>query len=611
MCGFFAQVPFKNTKSFSKKKFLQSSKLISHRGPDDKKYFFNKRINLCFYRLSIIDQSSRASQPMVSFSGDKVIVFNGEIYNANKLRDKLKGYSFKSDSDTEVLLNLYHKYGEKCLQYLEGMFSFLIYNRSDNSCFISRDRFGIKPLFYRKEKNQILISSEIKPILNYSDTNKFNKNAFLEFLTRQKMDHQQVTFFKDIKSLDKSHYAIIKNNNIYKFKYWSIIKSEDTKSKNFENDYLELLKDSINNHLISDRKIGLLFSGGTDSIALAIMMKKNFSKKFVNYTYDFENNSFGDGNISREVSRQLNIQNKLVLVKPNDIMKDFNNMCLRLESPFTSIRLFGHHMCLKRMKKDSVAVVLEGSGGDEILGGYEYNIIHSYLDQIKKKSDINIFINSLLNRSPNKFYNYIETIRDQFNTLKNCHPFLNKKYFQKKFLSLVISTESRDGENKKKLNFLQKSQLVDIDYINLPRSLKYSDRLSMSCGIENRVPYLDKELSSFCFNLENQYKIKNGIERFISKKATSKLIKQNFFQNEKKAITDPQSLWLKTYLKEFIFDNLNSKDFKEYPVLNSEKFIKVFTEFTKKKEASSFDIFMNFSAFMFYKNFKNNFNITF
>ncbi|MDC1128479.1 asparagine synthase (glutamine-hydrolyzing) [Candidatus Pelagibacter sp.] len=611
MCGFFAQIPFKNYQTFNKKKFIESSKLISHRGPDEEKYFFSKKVNLSFYRLSIIDQSLKASQPMVSFSKNLIIVFNGEIYNANELKVKLKGYSFKSNSDTEILLNLYHKYGANCLKYLEGMFSFLIYNNDDNSCFISRDRFGVKPLYFKIDGSQFLISSEIKPILNYSNENRFNKKAFKDFLIKQKMDHKEVTFFKDIKSLEKSHYAIIKNKNLLKFKYWSIIKGEHSKCENFEKKYLELFNKSIDNHLISDRKIGLLFSGGTDSTALAIIMKKKYERNFTNYTYDFEKNKIGDGFISNKISRKLNINNKLVLIKPNEIISDFDNMCLRLESPFTSIRLFGHHKCLKEMKKDSVAVVLEGSGGDEILGGYEYNIINSYLDQIKNKSDINKFINYLLQRNKKKFYNYIETIRDQFNVLKNCHPFLNKKYFKNNFLSLTISDELIFKKNLNKTNFLQKSQLKDIDYVNLPRSLKYSDRLSMSCGIENRVPFLDTNLSSFCFNLENRHKIRNGIERFISKKSTTKIVKQNFFLKEKKAITDPQTLWLKTHLKEYVLDNLHTREFNEYEILNSKKFINCFQDFEKQKDASSFDIFMNFTAFMFYKNFKQKFRSSF
>lgn len=610
MCGFFAQIPFKNNKTFNKKKFIESSNLISHRGPDDKRFLFSNSINISFFRLSIIDQSNKGRQPMVSFSGNLIIIFNGEIYNANKLKEKLSGYSFKSNSDTEVLLNMYHKYGEQCLEYLEGMFSFLIFNKINNTCFIARDRFGMKPLYFKKDDHQFIISSEIKPILNFSNNNKFNEKAFSDFLLKQKMDHKEVSFFKDIQSLEKSNFALIRDNKIIKSRYWSINKNEYTTSKNFEKDYLKYLKNSLKSHLISDRKIGLLFSGGTDSVVLATIMKKYYLEKFTNYTYDFENNIIGDGQKSKKISKNLKIKNKLTLIKPDNVINGFNDMCLRLESPFTSIRLFGHHGCLKEMKKDNVAVVLEGTGGDEILGGYEYNLVHFYLDLIKKKKDTNKFIEILLNRNSKKILNYISAIENQFNMLKNCEPFLNKSYFNKAFLLKSIDTKT-DKEQNIKVNFLQKSQLVDIDYINLTRSLKYSDRLSMSCGIENRVPFLDKDLSSFCFNLENNFKIRNGVERYISKKATSRLINQNFFSKEKKAITDPQTKWLKTNLKKFILDNIHSKDFKDYYILDSQKFINHYQKFIKDDIKTSFDIFTNFTSYMFYKNFKKKFKLTF
>ena len=284
-------------------------------------------------------------------------------------------------------------------------------------------------------------------------------------------------------------------------------------------------------------------------------------------------------------------------------------MCVRLESPFTSIRLFGHHKCLKEMRKDSVAVLLEGSGGDEILGGYEYKHINSFLDQIKNRSEFPKLIDLLLKKNSKKLEYYIESIRDQLNVLKDCQPFLNTSYFDEDFISEHKLKNSKIRKNYK-INFLQQSQIYDLDFVNLPRSLKYSDRLAMSCGLENRVPFLDTNLSSFCFNLKNEYKIKDGIERYISKKAIGTMIDSSIFSSEKKAITDPQTIWLKTHLKEFVLDNLHTHEFKEYEILNSKKFIDNFHIFTKKG-ISSFDIFMNFSSFMFYKNFKKQYSLSF
>ena len=422
------------------------------------------------------------------------------------------------------------------------------------------------------------------------------------------MDHKNITFFKDVNSLKKSHYGIIEKNNIFFHKYWSIENNDKKVKKNFEKRYLKFFEDSIKNHLVSDRKIGLLFSGGTDSTALAIMMKKNHPQSFTNYTYDFESSNIGDHDISKKISRELNIPFKPLFIKPNEVIDDFDQMCLRLESPFTSIRLFGNHKCFNEMKRDNVAVALEGSGGDEILGGYEYNFVNSILDKVKSKKDLITQIHFLLNKNHRKFFNYLQTIRNQFGVLKDCTPFLNEDYFKKTFLKNI---EKETFIYSNSINHLQKSQLIDIDFVNLPRSLKYSDKLSMSCGVENRVPFLDEHLASFCFHLKNNLKIRNGIERYISKNALSKIISKNLFNKEKKAITDPQSQWLKSYMKDFVMDNLNSKDFQEYQILNSKKFIKSFERFIREKNSSSFHIFMNLTTFLFYKNFKEKFNVNF
>ena len=230
------------------------------------------------------------------------------------------------------------------------------------------------------------------------------------------------------------------------------------------------------------------------------------------------------------------------------------------------------------------------------------------MDKIKNKNDMFNQISFLLNKNNKKFFNYINTIRNQFGVLKDCTPFLNEEYFSKKFLKNIQRETLIHFDN---LNYLKKSQLIDIDYVHLPRSLKYSDRLSMSCGVENRVPFLDQHLASFCFHLKNNLKMRNGIERYISKSVASKIIRKNLFTAKKKAITDPQSNWLKSHMKDFVMDNLNSKAFHEYEIVNSKKFIKSFDTFTKKENSSSFHIFMNLTAFLFYKNFKEKFNITF
>ncbi len=612
MCGFLVHFSKKNKKNFDKPKFLRSAQLLSHRGPDDMQKFFNQNINMVFYRLSIIDQSNLGRQPMFSFSKRYLIVFNGEIYNASKLKKLVNQDNLKGNSDTEILINLYEKYGHKCVQKLEGMFSFFIYDFKKNIGFIARDRFGIKPLYYSIENDFILIGSEIKPILSYLKKNKFNNTAIVDFLIRQKMDHENTTFFKDIHSLEPCTLAHIDSNKFIKKNYWKI--QSESRIENFiesKNRYLNLFEGSVKKHLISDRKIGLLFSAGTDSTMLATIMKRSLNYPVQTYTYDFVKSKFGDSYKSKIISKKLKIANKTTFVRPFDIVNDLNKVCLELESPFTSIRIMGVRKALKLMKKDNLSVVFEGGGGDEILGGYEYNLIFYYLDLIKKnKKNINFLFNEIFNyKDKSKIMNYLITISNQFGSIKDCTPFVNIDNFNKDFLNENIDEKFFFKENfPNNINLLQKSQYTDIKFVNLPRSLKYSDRLSMNQGLENRVPFLDHELAKFCFNLPNDFKIKNNITRYISKESIKKYSSKNFFANQKKTITDPQSQWLRTSLKNFVNDTFNSLDFKNCDYFEQKKVKKSFEYFLKNQNQTSFDIFQILSTFYFYKSFKSKYN---
>tara|TARA_Y100000590_G_scaffold28826_2_gene32268 strand:- start:6593 stop:8434 length:1842 start_codon:yes stop_codon:yes gene_type:complete len=612
MCGFLVYLPLNEKKFFNKSKFIQSSKFILHRGPDDSDQYLSNDLKMIFYRLSIIDTSNLGRQPMLSYSKRYIIVFNGEIYNAQTLKPLINQKNLIGNSDTEILINLYEKFGKKILSKLEGMFSFFIYDFKKKEGLFVRDRFGIKPLYYFKDKNYILLSSEIKPILNYCDNNNFNHKAFADFLIKQKMDHEEITFFKNIYSLEPSNYAKIKQGKIIKKKYWKIEDSPnrlsflDNKKK-----YLDLFEHSVEKHLISDRKIGLLFSAGTDSTMLATIMKRKLNYPIQTYTYDFLDNNFGDSYKSKLLSRKLNIINKLAIVKPLDVVNELDKVCFELESPFTSIRILGMRKALQLIKKDKLAVVFEGGGGDEILGGYDYNVIFYYLDQIKKKkTNVNNFIDDILKQKKiHKIFNYLITITNQFGSIKDCTPFVNIENFSKDFLDEYLDEKFfSEEEFPKKINNLQKSQYTDIKFVNLPRSLKYTDRLSMNRGLENRVPFLDHHLAKFCFNLTNQDKIKNRITRYISKEALKKYKTKGFFDKQKKTITDPQSQWLRTSLKDFIFDTFSSQDFRNVGIFNQNNVKKNFEFFLKNPQQTSFDIFQIFTTFKFYHLFKKNFN---
>ena len=344
---------------------------------------------MLFYRLKIIDLSNNGRQPMLSFSKENIIVFNGEIYNAKYLKTFINQKNLKGTSDTEILLNLYEKIGPSVLEKIEGMFSFVIYNFKKKNCFVARDRFGIKPLYFFRHKNYILFSSEIQPILSYNNfKNNFNNEAFADFFFKQQMDHEKKSFFKDIYSLPPANFKIVSRKKTLIKKYWKI---EDQiisqKFSDAKKEYKNLFLNSLDNHLISDEQISLMFSGGTDSTALAILIKKKLNYNLKTYTYDFEGNEKnGESTTCKILSKKLNFDNSTVWVKPKDVLENFDNISYELESPYTSIRLCGVRKVLQKIKSDGFKVTVEGGGGDEILGGYQYNHLNYILDQVKKKN---------------------------------------------------------------------------------------------------------------------------------------------------------------------------------------------------------------------------------
>ncbi len=605
---------FKKEKTNKKKKnFLAASNLLSHRGPDDFSTYFKKDIAMSFYRLSIRDLSIHGRQPMFSFSKNKIIVFNGEIYNSQILKNRIDHKNLLGTSDTEILINYFEKYNEKTLYDLKGMFSFVVYDFQKDKCFLARDRFGIKPLYYFNNNDYLVVSSEIKPILKFIKSTSFNEHAFSDFLLKGYMDHGENTFFNNIKSLPPANYKIITRYSEKIKCYWNL----DNARFKHNNSSLESIKEklslffnkSIKEHLISDTEIGVCLSGGNDSSSIASKTNSLLDYKLKTFTYEFENQinqKDGELNNAKKFCKKNKMENFSVIITSKYIKDNFDKLLLNLESPITSIRLFGIKKLYEEVKKQNIKVMLEGYGGDEMLGGYDYNYMPWLLDQNKKfKKNIifNIFSKKNIKHfGINKLINYINSVTSLGNFTSDGSPYVYFDFFNKDFLKKTINKRySFSLKIPKSLNLLKTSQFIETKCIHVPRALKYVDRLSMSCGVESRVPLLDHELFEFCFNLENKYKIKNFTQRWIWKKTFSNLGIKN---KKKKTITDPQKNWFGSVLRENIEDELNSRLIKELPYFNH-KNIKVFYENYKKKPfGNSFALMQILSTLKFIRVFE-------
>lgn len=612
MCGFLFEYRKKNIK-FDRKSFLNSASFIQQRGPDESRFLNFQNISTMFYRLSIRDLSKNGSQPMWDKTKRFLIVFNGEIYNTSDLKKKLNYLSLNGSSDTEILINLYSIYGKKILNFIDGMYSFVIYDKILNECFVARDRFGIKPLYFFNDNEKIVLASEIKPIIKYIKNINLNLKAFKDFFLKGCLDNSNITFFKSIKSLEPSNYITFDKKNFTKKNYWNLF------SKNFrENNTYEVekkvwnkLNTSVAKHLISDREVGLFLSGGTDSASIAQIMTKNQKYKLKTFTYDFKNNKNSELLKAKKISNLLSAKNYNVVIKPHHVINLMEKLCNTLESPFTSIRLFGTYLLYKEAERKKIRVIIEGHGGDEMTAGYKYNYLPYLIDKNKIKFSSNYSkIKKILKNKEN-----FNLTRGMFKTLNyqglsttDGTPNFYKSIFSKEFINSYKIDYDRNTVKadiiNKKFGFLKNSQYNDIKNIKLPRVLKYTDRLSMNFGIETRVPLLDHDLFSYLFNLNNDMKFYKNQTRYIFKRSLKNEKISSFYTNVKKTIVDPQSLWLRKDLKDYVYDNINSFEVRNSSLFNQKKLNDHFNDFLSGKINTSFQIFSILTTINFFRTFK-------
>lgn len=612
MCGFICEFNFDLSFKDDKQKLLKASSAIAHRGPDTKKYKNINNFQAVFYRLSIRDLSTNGNQPIFSYSKNLIMVFNGEIYNTDYLITLLNKSKLIGNSDSEILINLFEEKGQDTLQLIKGMFSFVIYDIKNNKIFAARDRFGIKPLYYFRNKNKIIFSSEIKPLLLMSDTYKFNQESFFDLFEKGYLDHDNKTFFKEIFALTPGHQLLINSTKKLQIKkYWDINYCNKDIFKNDENEETLserlnfLLNQSINNHLISDVDIGLFLSGGSDSNSIANLIKFNSNINIENFTYAFKNeNKFSEAYSAKKISKLFNQKHHTEIIDPNYVRDNFNNIVHEMESPFTSLRLFAVRKLYERASKEHKKVIIEGHGGDEMFGGYGYNIIPYLIDYYKRFGFENIksnpFYTNFKNNKFNIFNKFLTTFEQGLSTTDGT------SYYNDDILFLKNPNKIRERQIQLHNSYLINSQLLDIKYIKLPRMLKYTDRMSMRYGVEARVPFLDHELFEFCFNLNHNLKFKNGETRYLLKQVTREFNKNIHYKKNKINIVDPQTSWLKTHLKEFTLDELNSLDFINNDFVNFKKTKKLLSKFYKSQNTkSSYLIFKILTVHKFIQNFKN------
>ena len=559
MCG-ISVIINKNDSFVDESSLKTMNDKIMHRGPDGEGFYIDGNVGLGHRRLSIIDLSENANQPMIY--DDIILTYNGEIYNYLELKNELivKGHKFQTKSDSEVIIKAYKEWSFDCVKKFNGMWAFCIYDKNAKKVFISRDRFGIKPLYYFENKNSIIFGSEIKQLLNFKNELIVNHKLLYEYFYFNLLNHTNETLFQEIFSFPSSSYMVIdlktkskEISNYYKLKK----KSFNTNADDFKN----AIKNSIKFRLRSDVKVGTCLSGGLDSSYIAsqaALLNKN--KNFIAITGKSSDKKNDESKIAEKVVNKFKMNWFVDETNSDEFLSQLDDIIYYQDEPFTNPSIAMQYFVLKKSKDVGCKVMLDGQGGDEILLGYERYFV-SYLSSFKNpikylKNFFSLTEKSKLNFKKLLLYNlyFKSSFIKKINSL-----YKNKHIKQNKFQNV-----SRFNMNSFKNNFrdifnLQKNEIYKIQ---LPKLLKFEDRNSMANSIEARVPFLDHNVVETAMNLPLNLKISNGWSKFLLRNILNDLgLKEIAWRKKKFGFESPINLWMKK--KSFFIDYIKNSDFLE------------------------------------------------
>ena len=506
-----------------------------HRGPDFTGKWLEEGVALGHNRLSIIDLSNNANQPFFDETKRYAIVFNGEIYNYIELRKKLESsYSFRTTSDTEVLLAAFIFWGKDCLKHLNGMFSFAIYDSKSKSLFAARDRFGVKPFFYHKSDNSFYFSSEIKAIHAAGIKKKPHEEIWASYFVYGSYGMPDETFWEEIYQLPGGHYLELKNETISISK-WYVFEEEIKKFDEkmpfnvVKENYASLLKNSIELRFRADVSVGFNISGGLDSSTLLAFVNQMEGKENINaYTFYCGHKDYDELFWVKEmINATQNPLNK-VLLTVDHFTKEIDFLTHIQDEPCGGIPTIAYSKIFKEARKNEVIVLLDGQGMDEQWAGYDY-----YL----KKND-----------------QLIQGMKGS--------PF-KKNVLSKEFLSKAKKPTYPTPFEDELLN----KQYRDLFYTKIPRALRFNDRVSMAYSTELREPFLDHRLVEYAFVQPYEYKINNGIQKYLLRELVSEYLDDSITNSPKRPLQTPQREWLGNELKDYVetkIENLKDSDFSSW-----------------------------------------------
>ena len=563
MCGIAGFIG----KDKNKKKILKAMcDRIAHRGPDAEGFYVKGDVALGQRRLSIIDIEG-GKQPMFSEDGKLVIVFNGEIYNYKDLKKELKEYPFQTESDTEVLIYGYRKWGYDLPNHLRGMFSFALYDMEANTLFCARDHFGIKPFYYYYNDGTFMFASEIKAFLDHPKfEKKFNESLIAPYLSFSFTPTTE-TFFEGVKRLDAGNYLIYKDGQINIERYFDL--TFPIEEKDYDKTVEEIgkvMEDSTRHHMISDVEVGSFLSSGIDSSYLVSLAKPDKT-----YTVGYDIPRYNEIDYAKDLTDKLKINNTSKKITKEEYMKVLDKIMYHMDEPASDPAVVALYFVANLASKD-VKVVLSGEGADEFFGGYNYyreEVDYSFYNKIP------FFIRHGISKICSLFppVRGINFLVRRGEKLEDSYIGVNKVWNDKEIKKLLKEPVTIQNKEITKPVFdkfkgqsnIVKMQAIDINFWLMKDILQKADRMTMANSLEGRVPFIDREVFKIASSLPLNYKVTKENTKVALRDAAKKVIPNESYKKKKLGFPVPIRDWMREddVYKE-IKKTFNSKVCKKY-----------------------------------------------
>lgn len=603
MCGIVGFID----KSKDKKKIIKDmADLIIHRGPDSDGYYVDDNIALGFRRLSIIDLGT-GSQPIFNEEKDKVIIFNGEIYNYQIIKEDLlaKGHKFTTKADTEVILHGYEEYGEKILNKLRGMFAFVIYDIKTKELFGARDFFGIKPFYYYIDDDVFMFGSEIKSFLgNPNFKREFNKEMLPLYLSFQ-YSALENSFFKNVYKLKPGCYFKYRDGKFKLEKYYNLELEpyEDRSFDDFKDGIRDLLNDSVEAHKVSDVEVGSFLSSGVDSSLIATISSVNKT-----FTVGWDNNNYSEIDYAKDLSKKIKVKNISKKISKSEYFEKFPMIQYYMDEPLADPSAIALYFVAEIASKH-VKVCLSGEGADEIFGGYNiyqepFTVSWYYKIPFPIRKFIGVLATPFRNHSG---FNFLirrgKKIEDRY--IGNA--FIFDTYEIDKVLNYKSNKKYTDltkpyYKHCKNYDDVMKMQYIDFNFWLVGDILLKADKMSMANSLEVRVPYLDRVLVDYARHLPTQYKVNEKVTKYAFREVAKEVLDKKVANKKKLGFPVPIRVWLR---EEDTYNLVKNTFLEGSEFFNTKYLIKLLDDHKNEKRDNSRKIWTIYTFLVWYKQYFN------